>query len=50
VCSIGCGLGPTNSLGHIEIIAPTIEITRTGQEETLDGLACDLAAWHPASP
>jgi len=35
---IGTGLGQTNSLGSIGIIAPTIEITHTGQEETLDGV------------
>jgi len=35
---IGAGLGQTNSLGSIGVIAPTIEITRTGQEETLDGV------------
>ena len=35
---IGTGLGQTNSLGSIGIIAPTIEIAHTGQEETLDGV------------
>jgi len=35
---IGTGLGQTNSLGSIGIIPPTIEITHTGQEETLDGV------------
>ena len=29
----------TTSLGTIGLIAPTLEITRTGQEETLDGVA-----------
>ena len=35
---IGTGLGQTNSLGSIGIIPPTMEITHTGQEETLDGV------------
>ncbi len=36
---IGAGLGMTTSLGTIGLIAPTLEITHTGQEETLDGVA-----------
>ena len=35
---IGAGLGMTTSLGTIGLIAPTLEITHTGQEETLDGV------------
>jgi alkyl sulfatase BDS1-like metallo-beta-lactamase superfamily hydrolase len=35
---IGCGLGMTNSTGTVGLVAPTIEITRTGQEEVLDGV------------
>jgi len=35
---IGAGLGQTTSLGSIGLIAPTLEITHTGQEETLDGV------------
>jgi len=35
---IGSGLGQTTSLGSIGLIAPTLEITHTGQEETLDGV------------
>jgi alkyl sulfatase BDS1-like metallo-beta-lactamase superfamily hydrolase len=35
---IGAGLGQTTSLGTIGLIPPTLEITRTGQEETLDGV------------
>ena len=35
---IGAGLGMTTSLGSIGLIAPTLEITETGQEETLDGV------------
>jgi alkyl sulfatase BDS1-like metallo-beta-lactamase superfamily hydrolase len=35
---IGAGLGMTTSLGSIGLIAPTLTITETGQEETLDGV------------
>jgi alkyl sulfatase BDS1-like metallo-beta-lactamase superfamily hydrolase len=35
---IGAGLGQTTSLGSIGLIPPTLEITHTGQEETLDGV------------
>jgi alkyl sulfatase BDS1-like metallo-beta-lactamase superfamily hydrolase len=35
---IGTGLGATNSLGSIGLIAPTLEVTHTGQEEVLDGV------------
>jgi alkyl sulfatase BDS1-like metallo-beta-lactamase superfamily hydrolase len=35
---IGCGLGMTNSTGSIGLRAPTVDITRTGQEETVDGV------------
>ncbi|MFD1933216.1 MULTISPECIES: alkyl/aryl-sulfatase [Nonomuraea] len=35
---IGCGLGMTNSTGTLSLIAPTVDITRTGQEETVDGV------------
>ncbi|GAB2922283.1 alkyl/aryl-sulfatase [Nonomuraea fastidiosa] len=35
---IGCGLGMTTSTGTISLIPPTKDITRTGQEETLDGV------------
>ena len=35
---IGAGLGMTTSLGSIGLIPPTLTITRTGQEETLDGV------------
>jgi len=34
---IGCGLGQTTSLGSIGLIRH-LEITRTGQEERLDGV------------
>ncbi|MFJ5938368.1 alkyl/aryl-sulfatase [Streptomyces sp. NPDC093071] len=35
---IGAGLGPTMSTGTISLIPPTVDITGTGQEETVDGV------------
>jgi alkyl sulfatase BDS1-like metallo-beta-lactamase superfamily hydrolase len=35
---IGAGLGQVVSTGSIGLIPPTLEITHTGQEETLDGV------------
>lgn len=35
---VGSGLGQTTSTGAIGLIPPTREITRTGQEETVDGV------------
>ncbi|MRH90724.1 MBL fold metallo-hydrolase [Nocardia sp. SYP-A9097] len=35
---IGCGLGMTTSTGTITLIPPTVDITHTGQEETVDGV------------
>ncbi|HEU4528526.1 MAG TPA: alkyl sulfatase dimerization domain-containing protein [Actinomycetota bacterium] len=35
---IGTGLGITNSTGSIGLIPPTLSVTHTGQEETLDGI------------
>lgn len=35
---IGCGLGQTTSLGSISLIAPTLDVTVTGQTETVDGV------------
>ncbi|WP_406315007.1 MBL fold metallo-hydrolase [Streptosporangium sp. NBC_01639] len=35
---IGCGLGMTNSTGTMSLIVPTVDITRTGQQETVDGV------------
>ncbi len=35
---VGCGLGLTTSIGRNSLYAPTIEITETGQEETVDGI------------
>ena len=35
---IGCGLGMTNSTGTVGLVAPTVDVTHTGQEEVLDGV------------
>jgi alkyl sulfatase BDS1-like metallo-beta-lactamase superfamily hydrolase len=35
---VGGGLGQTTSTGTVTVIAPTLEITTTGQEETVDGV------------
>jgi alkyl sulfatase BDS1-like metallo-beta-lactamase superfamily hydrolase len=35
---IGAGLGPGTSTGTVGLLAPTLDITHTGQEETLDGV------------
>ncbi|WP_327088733.1 MBL fold metallo-hydrolase [Nonomuraea sp. NBC_01738] len=35
---IGCGLGMTTSAGTVSLIPPTLDITHTGQGETVDGV------------
>jgi alkyl sulfatase BDS1-like metallo-beta-lactamase superfamily hydrolase len=35
---VGVGLGSGTSTGTVGLLAPTLDITRTGQEETLDGV------------
>jgi alkyl sulfatase BDS1-like metallo-beta-lactamase superfamily hydrolase len=35
---VGAGLGQTLSTGEVTLIAPTVEITKTGQEEVIDGV------------
>lgn len=35
---VGAGLGQTTSTGSFSIIPPTVDITTTGQEETVDGV------------
>ncbi|MFD4254872.1 alkyl/aryl-sulfatase [Amycolatopsis thermoflava] len=35
---MGAGLGMTTSTGTVTLIPPTLDVTRTGQEETLDGV------------
>ncbi|KAJ5123501.1 hypothetical protein N7448_009598 [Penicillium atrosanguineum] len=36
---ISCGLGATVSAGTVTLIAPTVDITHTGQVEVIDGIA-----------
>jgi alkyl sulfatase BDS1-like metallo-beta-lactamase superfamily hydrolase len=36
--NVGAGLGATNSVGTLGLVAPTLEITQTGQEEIIDGV------------
>lgn len=36
--TLGAGLGPSTSMGTVGLIAPTVDITHTGQEETFDGV------------
>ncbi|MFE7854124.1 alkyl/aryl-sulfatase [Streptomyces sp. NPDC057403] len=35
---VGAGLGQTTSTGAVTLIPPTVDITRTGQTETVDGI------------
>ncbi|ALV30888.1 alkyl sulfatase dimerization domain-containing protein [Streptomyces sp. CdTB01] len=35
---VGAGLGQTTSTGAVTLIPPTVDITRTGQSETVDGI------------
>ncbi|MFE5335023.1 alkyl/aryl-sulfatase [Isoptericola sp. NPDC056573] len=35
---VGAGLGQTTSTGSVSLITPTLDITHTGQEETVDGV------------
>ncbi|WP_283136010.1 alkyl/aryl-sulfatase [Rhizohabitans arisaemae] len=35
---LGCGLGMGTSAGTVSLIPPTVDVTRTGQEETVDGV------------
>jgi len=39
---IGTGLGMTNSTGTISLVAPTLDITHTGQREVLDGVRIEF--------
>ncbi|KRE31162.1 alkyl/aryl-sulfatase [Agromyces sp. Soil535] len=36
--SVGAGLGQSTSIGTVTLIAPTVDITHTGQELTIDGV------------
>lgn len=40
--AVGAGLGPTNSTGTPTLIAPTVDITHTGQTETVDGVRIEF--------
>ncbi|UBU08911.1 alkyl/aryl-sulfatase [Nonomuraea gerenzanensis] len=35
---LGCGLGMGTSTGTVSLVPPTLDVTRTGQEETIDGV------------
>ncbi|MFC8131994.1 alkyl/aryl-sulfatase [Streptomyces sp. NPDC057302] len=35
---VGAGLGMTTSTGTVTLIPPTVDVTRTGQEEVIDGV------------
>ena len=35
---VGAGLAQTTSVGEVTVIPPTLEITRTGEEHTIDGV------------
>lgn len=35
---IGCGLGSGTAVGTVSLVAPTVDITTTGQEMTIDGV------------
>jgi alkyl sulfatase BDS1-like metallo-beta-lactamase superfamily hydrolase len=39
---IGCGLGQATSDGTVSLIAPTLDITHTGQVEVLDGVTIEF--------
>lgn len=36
--TVGMGLGPLGSSGSVGLIAPTMDVTKTGQEEVIDGV------------
>jgi len=36
--TVGTGLGPGTSAGEVGLIPPTLDVTHTGQEETVDGV------------
>lgn len=39
---VGCGLGMTTSTGTVTLVPPTVDITRTGQRETVDGVRIEF--------
>ncbi|HEY5857149.1 MAG TPA: alkyl sulfatase dimerization domain-containing protein [Aldersonia sp.] len=40
--SVGAGLGQTTSTGTVTLIPPTLDITQTGQTETVDGVRIEF--------
>ncbi|GAA5066625.1 alkyl sulfatase dimerization domain-containing protein [Nocardia callitridis] len=40
--AVGAGLGPTNSTGTPTLISPTVDISRTGQTEVVDGVRIEF--------
>ena len=39
---IGAGLGMTTSTGTVSLIPPTVDITHTGQQETVEGVLIEF--------
>jgi len=39
---VGAGLGQTTSLGTVSLVPPTVDVTRTGQVEVLDGIRMEF--------
>ncbi|MHA7984170.1 alkyl/aryl-sulfatase [Rathayibacter sp. CAU 1779] len=40
--AVGAGLGQTTSTGHAGIVPPTIEVSKTGEKHTVDGLEIEF--------
>lgn len=39
---VGCGLGQAPSIGEVAVIVPTVDITRTGETHTIDGVEIEF--------
>jgi alkyl sulfatase BDS1-like metallo-beta-lactamase superfamily hydrolase len=39
---VGCGLGQAPSAGEVALIAPTVDITKTGETHTIDGVQVEF--------
>ncbi len=39
---VGCGLGQATSSGTVSLLAPTVDVTHTGQVEVLDGVTIEF--------
>ncbi|MGK2866593.1 MAG: alkyl/aryl-sulfatase, partial [Mycobacterium sp.] len=39
---VGCGLGQSPSLGEVALIVPTVDLTRTGETHTVDGVEIEF--------